>query len=175
MQDLIRDILAFSKIGKLTTRIPVNCNDIMERVIFNIEEAINASGATVSCDQLPTINGDPVLLGQVFQNLISNALKFRHKFRKLTVHVGVERKGAFWSFSITDNGIGISAQHFEKIFSIFQRLHTREEYAGTGIGLAICRKAIQQLGGTITVDSELDSGSVFRFMLPFTEVLLPLE
>lgn len=174
MQVLIRDILAFSKIGKLTTKIHVNCNDVMERVIFNIEESISASGASVTHEQLPTIIGDPVMLGQVFQNLICNALKFRHKNRPPTVHIGVERKGEFWSFSITDNGIGIAVQHFEKIFSIFQRLHTREEYAGTGIGLAICRKVIQQLDGTITVESELDRGSVFRFNLPFTDLKMPL-
>lgn len=168
MQHLIRDILAFSKIGKQPTIVPVNCNDIMERVIFNSEESITASGATVSRDQLPTVIGDPVLLGQVFQNLLSNSLKFRHKERLLSVHIGVERKGPFWSFSVTDNGIGIPAQHYEKIFSIFQQLHTHEEYAGTGIGLAICRKAIQQCGGSITVDSELGCGSVFRFLLPCT-------
>lgn len=165
MRDLIRDILDYSKSGTLT-EIPVNCNDVMERVIFNIQEAIHASGATVSCDLLPTINCDPVLLGQVFQNLISNALKFRHKERAPTVHVGIERQESCWSFSITDNGIGIADQHFEKIFSIFQRLHTRHEYAGTGIGLAICRKAIQRSGGTISVDSVLGSGSSFRFTLP---------
>ena len=173
MQNLIRDILAFSKIGKGLTQITVNCNEVMDRVLFHMEQSIATSGAAITREILPTIIGDPVLLGQVFQNLISNALKFRHKDRHLTVHIGVERRGSFWSFSIADNGIGISAQHFEKIFSIFQRLHTREEYAGTGIGLAICRKAIQQLGGTITVESELDSGSVFRFRLPCTDAQVP--
>ena len=166
MQHLIRDILDFSKIGKQLNAVPVDCNEIMERVIFNSEESISSSGATVSRDQLPTVIGDPVLVGQVFQNLLSNALKFRHKERPLTVHIGVERKGSFWSFSVTDNGIGIPAQHYDKIFSIFQQLHNSEEYAGTGIGLAICRKAIQQCGGSITVDSKVDVGSVFRFLLP---------
>jgi PAS domain S-box-containing protein len=168
MQNLIRDILAFSKIGKQVTEVQVNCNDILDRVIFNSEEGIAASGATISRDPLPTVIGDPVLLGQIFQNLFSNALKFRHKERPLHVHIGVEQQGVFWLFSVIDNGIGIHAQHYDKIFSIFHQLHTHDEYAGTGIGLAICRKAIQQFGGSISVDSELGSGSAFRFLLPCT-------
>jgi PAS domain S-box-containing protein len=165
MQELIRDILAFSKIGKLPTQIPVDCNEVIEKVLFNLQDIIADSGGQVTHDQLPTISGDPVLLGQVFQNLIGNALKFRHKERKPVVHVGVERCAAFWSFSVSDNGIGISPQYFEKIFGVFQRLHTRDDYAGTGIGLAICRKAVQQHGGTITVESEFGRGSIFRFTL----------
>lgn len=166
MQALIRDILAFSQIGKLPTRIPVDCNEVIERVIFDLRDIIVTSGAQVSRDQLPTIIGDPILLRQVFQNLIGNALKFRHKARPVLVHIGAEQRGAFWSFSVKDNGIGIEPQYFKKIFSIFQCLNPRETYSGTGIGLAICRKAIEQHGGTITVESELDRGSVFRFTVP---------
>ncbi len=169
MQNLIRDILAFSKIGKGLTQINVNCNEVMDRVLFHMEQSIATSGAAITREVLPTIIGDPVLLGQVFQNLISNALKFRHKDRQPTVHIGVERKGAFWSFSVADNGIGIPAQHFDKIFSVFQRLHSHDEYDGTGIGLAICRKAIHQFGGTISVDSIPGSGTTFRFVLPYAD------
>lgn len=166
MQALVRDILAFSKIGKMSTEIAVNCNVVVQRVIFNLEDSINASGAQITHELLPTIQGDPILLGQLFQNLLSNALKFRHVDRVPTVHIRVARKEDRWLFSITDNGIGIPTLHFEKIFCIFQRLHTHDNYVGTGIGLAICRKAVQKLGGTITVESELGVGSAFHIMLP---------
>jgi PAS domain S-box-containing protein len=165
MQELIRDILAFSKIGKLPTQVPVDCNEVIDKVLFNLQDIITDSRAAITRDQLPTVTGDPVLLGQIFQNLIGNAIKFRHKERSPVVHIGVERNGAFWSFSVKDNGIGISPQYHDKIFGVFQRLHTRDDYAGTGIGLAICRKAVQQHGGSITVESELGHGSIFRFML----------
>ena len=165
MQDLIRDILAFAKIGKLPNHALVNCNEVIEKALFNLKDIIADSGATVTRDELPTLIGEPVLLGQVFQNLIGNAIKFRHKDRRATVHVSVERSGAFWSFAITDNGIGILPQFYEKIFGVFQRLHSSNDYAGTGIGLAICRKSIQKHGGTISVNSVPGSGSVFRFML----------
>ncbi len=169
MQDLIRDILAFAKIGKLPNHALVDCNEVIEKALFNLKDIIANSGATVTRDQLPTLIGEPVLLGQVFQNLIGNAIKFRHKERPATVHISVERSGAFWSFAITDNGIGIQPQFYEKIFSVFQRLHSSDEYTGTGIGLAICRKAIQKHGGTITVNSVPGSGSVFRFLLSGNE------
>lgn len=169
MQGLIRDILAFSKIGKLPTQISVDCNEVIEKVLFNLREIIADSGAEISRDPLPTVIGDPVLLGQVFQNLISNGIKFRHKERNPAVHISAEKSGAFWSFSVKDNGIGIEPQYHDKIFGVFQRLHTRDEYSGTGIGLAICRKAIQQHRGTITVESQAGGGSVFRFLLPVGE------
>ena len=169
MQALIRDILAFAKIGKLPNHALVDCNEVIEKALFNLKDIIADSGATVTRDQLPTLIGEPVLLGQVFQNLISNAIKFRHKDRCPTVHVSVERRGAFWSFAVTDNGIGIPPQFYEKIFSVFQRLHSSDDYAGTGIGLAICRKAIQKHGGTISVQSVPGSGSVFRFQLSSSE------
>ena len=169
MQDLIRDILAFAKIGKLPNHALVDCNEVIEKALFNLKDIIADSGATVTRDQLPKLIGEPVLLGQVFQNLIGNAIKFRNKERPATVNISVERSGAFWSFAITDNGIGIQPQFYEKIFSVFQRLHSSDEYAGTGIGLAICRKAIEKHGGTITVNSVPGSGSVFRFLLSGNE------
>jgi PAS domain S-box-containing protein len=169
MQDLIRDILAFAKIGKLPNHALVDCNEVIEKTLFNLKEIIADSGAIITRDQLPTLIAEPVLLGQVFQNLIGNAIKFRHKERPATVHISVERSGAFWSFAVTDNGIGIPPQFYEKIFGVFQRLHSSDDYAGTGIGLAICRKAIQKHGGTITVNSVPEGGSVFRFLLSGNE------
>lgn len=165
MHELIRNILDFSKVGNLPIQAMVDCNEVLAKALYPLQGLIADSGAQVTWDLLPTVPGEPQLLGQVFQNLISNALKFRHKDRPATVHVSVERRGAWWSFAITDNGIGIGPEYFEKIFGLFQRLHTREDYAGTGIGLAICRKAIQKHGGTINVESQLDQGSVFRFTL----------
>lgn len=169
MQDLIRDILAFAKIGKRPAHALVDCNEVVDKAIFNLRDIIADSGAEVTRDQLPTLIGEPVLLGQVFQNLIGNAIKFRHKERRATVHVSVERRGAFWSFAVTDNGIGILPQFYEKIFGVFQRLHSSDDYTGTGIGLAICRKAIQKHGGTISVQSVPGSGSAFRFQLSSSE------
>ena len=169
MQDLIRDILAFAKIGNLPNHALVDCNEVIEKALYNLKDIIADSGAEITRDVLPTLIGEPVLLGQVFQNIIGNALKFRHKERRATVHISVERSGASWSFAITDNGIGIQPQFYEKIFGVFQRLHSSDDYAGTGIGLAICRKAIQKHGGTITVNSVPGSGSVFRFTLSGNE------
>ena len=170
MQQLIRDVLSYSKIGKLPTYIPVDCNALFDRVLFNLHDIIADSGAVVTRDELPTVMGDPFLLGQVFQNLLANALKFRHNDRIPTVHVGVKHEHAYWEFSVRDNGIGIASQYYEKIFSVFQRLNSREDYAGTGIGLAICRKAINHHHGTISVISEPQVGSVFRFLLPVTDL-----
>ncbi len=166
MQELIRDILAFSKIGKVPTRTLVDCDEVLEKALYNLQEIISTSEARITHDRLPTLIGDPILLGQVFQNLIGNALKFRHQERRPTVHIGAECSGPFFNFSIADNGIGIPLEFHDKIFGVFQRLHTREAYAGTGIGLAICRKAILNHGGTITVESGPECGSVFRFSLP---------
>ena len=148
----------------------MDCNALFDRVLFNLHDIIADSGAVVTRDELPTVMGDPFLLGQVFQNLLANALKFRHNDRIPTVHVGVEQEHAYWEFSVRDNGIGIASQYYEKIFSVFQRLNSREDYAGTGIGLAICRKAINHHHGTISVSSEPQVGSVFRFLLPVTDL-----
>jgi chemotaxis family two-component system sensor kinase Cph1 len=114
---------------------------------------------------LPTVNADRTQLLQVFQNLISNAIKYRSQ-RSPKIHVGTEEKGAEWLISVRDNGIGIAPQYADRIFRIFQRLHTRREYSGTGIGLAICKKIIERHSGRIWVESELDEGSTFYFTLP---------
>jgi chemotaxis family two-component system sensor kinase Cph1 len=123
------------------------------------------SGATITHDKLPTVTGDETQLGQLLQNLIGNALKYRNSKRPV-IHVGARRDGASWLFWVTDNGIGIDPQYREKIFVIFQRLHTREEYDGTGIGLAVCKKIVERHGGKIWVDSTPGQGSTFYFTVP---------
>jgi hypothetical protein len=165
MQELIRDLLAFSKIGKLPEPVAVDCNEVLERVLFNLQGSIESSAAEVTHGPLPVVHGDMVLLGQLFQNLIGNGIKFRHRDRRPVIRIEAEHLANAWRFTIADNGIGIAPEHQERIFGVFQRLHNREDYPGTGIGLAICRKVVQQHGGSITVDSAPDQGSRFIFTI----------
>ncbi len=119
----------------------------------------------ITHDPLPTITSNPVELTQVFQNLIGNAIKFKGE-RKPEIHVGAQRQAGGWLFTVRDNGIGIDPQFAERIFMIFQRLHTREQYPGTGIGLAICKKVVERHGGRIWVESQPGTGSTFCFTIP---------
>ncbi|HEX5219673.1 MAG TPA: ATP-binding protein [Verrucomicrobiae bacterium] len=166
MQTLIDDLLAYSR---LTTREaplePTDCSAVVDEVLSNLSQAIAESKAIVTRDPLPTVKADQIQLLQVFQNLISNGIKYRSQ-RTPKIHVGVEDRGNDWLFVVRDNGIGIAPQYAERIFRIFQRLHTRKEYSGTGIGLAICKKIIERHGGKIWVESELEEGSTFNFTLP---------
>ena len=127
--------------------------------------AIDESGATVTHDALPTLPADEVQLAQLFQNLMGNALKFRSATQP-RIHVGVCDKGGFFEFQVRDNGIGIEPQYYERIFMVFQRLHNKGEYPGTGIGLAICKKVVERHGGRIWVESRPGHGSSFFFTLP---------
>jgi signal transduction histidine kinase len=166
MQTLIDDLLTYSR---LTTREaalePVNASEILREALVNLELAIRESRAVVSSDPLPTIKADHTQILQVLQNLISNAIKYRSD-RTPKIHISAEDKKSEWLFSVSDNGIGIAPQYTDKIFRIFQRLHTRKEYSGTGIGLAICKKVIERHGGSIWVESEPEEGSTFFFTLP---------
>jgi chemotaxis family two-component system sensor kinase Cph1 len=126
---------------------------------------IEETGAVVTHDSLPTVTADDSLLGQLFQNLIGNAIKFRGNEPPF-IHISASRNGSGWTFSIRDNGIGIAPEDAERIFVIFQRLHRREEYPGTGIGLAVCKKIVEYHGGRIWVESELGKGATFYFTLP---------
>jgi len=130
-----------------------------------LRSAIQESGAAVSHGELPVIAADRSQLLQVLQNLIANGIKFRGK-EPPAISVGAEKQDGEWQFTVTDNGIGIATEHQELIFVIFQRLHTRTEYAGNGIGLAICKKIIENHGGRIWVESRLGQGSTFKFTLP---------
>ena len=166
MQGLVRDILAYSKVGKAPAPQEVDCEALIEKVLYNLQQVIDDTGADIQRARLPTVVGDPVLIGQVFQNLIGNAIKFRAKGVKPVIAIGAERDERAWRFSVADNGIGIAAEYHERIFRVFQRLHTASEYAGTGIGLAICRKAIEHHGGTISLTSAPGQGATFTFSIP---------
>jgi PAS domain S-box-containing protein len=169
MQSLISDLLAYSRVGSRgETLEKVELEGVMARTTDVLRSAIEESGATVTHDPLPAVHADPVQIGQVLQNLVGNALKFRGQAPP-HVHVGVERRDAEWVISVHDNGIGIAPEYAQRIFVIFQRLHTRAEYEGTGIGLAICKKIVERHGGRIWVESQPGHGSTFYFTLPAGE------
>jgi PAS domain S-box-containing protein len=169
MKQLIEDLLAYSRVGTKGKEFkPVAVEAALKRAITNLRAAIDESGAGVTCDPLPTIEGDEMQLAQVFQNLMGNALKFRGE-RTPRIHVGALEEGAAWHITVADNGIGIEPQYYERIFMLFQRLHTMGEYPGTGIGLAICKKVVERHGGRIWVSSTPGEGSQFHFTLPKKE------
>jgi len=163
MQILLHDLLEYSRVvtrGKPFTWI--NCKDVVEQSMANLKIAIEECGASVTYDVLPTIMGDEGQLVQLFQNLIGNAIKF-HREEAPQVHISAKRRNNIMTFSVKDNGIGIDPQHSQSIFEIFRRLHTREEYPGTGMGLAICKKIVERHGGHISAQSQPGEGSIFYF------------
>jgi PAS domain S-box-containing protein len=166
MQGLINDLLSYSRVGTRRKAFQAaDSNVIFQQALANLEVAVTETGAVVTHDDLPVVQADAAQLAQVFQNLLSNALKFRGP-EQPRIHVGVRRQGGTWRFRIQDNGIGIQPEYFERIFILFQRLHTRNEYAGSGIGLAICKKIVERHGGCIGVESEPGRGSTFFFTIP---------
>jgi PAS domain S-box-containing protein len=166
MQALIADLLDYSRIGTRGKHFrPSSCEAVLERVLAGLKLTISESGATVSHDPLPTVLGDDVQLGQLFQNLLVNAIKFRTETPPL-IHLSTQRNGNLWTFSVRDNGIGIAPEYAERIFMIFQRLHSKNEYPGTGIGLAVCKKIVERHGGRIWVQSQPGSGATFFFTMP---------
>jgi PAS domain S-box-containing protein len=166
MKQLIEDLLAYSRVGtKGKDFKPVEVEKSLRRALTNLKAALDEAGAVVTHDPLPTLQADEVQLAQLFQNLIGNALKFRSASVP-RIHVGVVEKEDFFEFSVRDNGIGIEPQYFERIFMVFQRLHNKGEYPGTGIGLAICKKVVERHGGQIRVESQPGQGSSFIFTLP---------
>jgi signal transduction histidine kinase len=166
MQALINDLLGFSRVGQaMRDPVPVSCAAALDQARANLSGEIAACGATIEIGALPVVRGEESLVVAVFQNLLSNALKF-HGEQIPRIVVSARREGADWLFSVADNGIGIEPEFAERIFIIFQRLHGRSEYPGTGIGLAMCRKIIEYHGGRIWLDTSVETGSRFCFTLP---------
>ena len=170
MQQLINDLLAFSRVGRTSGPLqPVDLDEALRRALANLGAAIEESGAKVEVDELPTVRGEVTLLALVFQNLIGNAIKFRSEAAP-EVSIGLERRDGDWLISCSDNGIGIDPEYAERVFVIFQRLHAKDEYPGTGIGLAMCRKIVEYHGGRIWLDADAaDPGTTFRMTLPALE------
>ena len=168
MQVLIKDLLEYSKVGAAGKEFqPTDCSFVITQAISNLRAAIEEQQAIITYDNLPTIMADASQLSRLFQNLIGNAIKFHGRY-KPRVHISAGKKANEWIFSIRDNGIGIDSGNIERIFVIFQRLHSREKYSGTGIGLAICKRIVERHGGHIWVESETGKGSTFFFTMPVT-------
>ncbi|MCX6917313.1 MAG: PAS domain S-box protein, partial [Verrucomicrobia bacterium] len=166
MQTLIDDLLAYSRVGARSKPLEtIASSSPLDKARRNLAARIKETAAVITNDELPTVRADPAQLLLVFQNLLSNALKF-HRADSPSVHVAAQDRGSEWMFSVKDNGIGIEPQHAERIFVIFQRLHTREEYPGTGIGLAICKRIVERHGGKIWLESEPGKGATFFFTIP---------
>ncbi|SDJ35895.1 sensor histidine kinase [Streptomyces indicus] len=167
MQILINDLLAFSRVGRVDSDLSeVDLEESFKGALDSLSVALEETGARVEHDPLPTITGSPHQLGLLWQNLLSNALKFRAPDRPPHIKVTVAQEGEQWRFTVRDNGIGIAPEFREKVFIIFQRLHTRDAYPGTGIGLAMCKKAVEFHGGTIHVDPVEGDGAAISFTLP---------
>jgi signal transduction histidine kinase len=169
MQQLIDDLLSFSRVGTRSKVLePIDCDRVLSQVLDNLQVAIAESNAVVTHEPLPTVLGDEIQLIQLLQNLINNAIKFRRE-EPPRVHVSAVNRDNEWIFSVRDNGIGMEADYFERIFIIFQRLHSRSEYPGTGIGLAVCKKIVERHAGRIWVESTLGVGTTFYFTIPVTD------
>jgi len=169
MQGLISDLLSYSRLSTGGQSFqPVDCEAVFATALRNIAAAAQESGARITHAPLPNVSGDAVQLTQLFQNLLANAIKFRRD-EPPEIDVRARPEGAVWRFSVQDNGIGIAPEYSEKVFVLFQRLHGRSSYAGTGIGLAICKKVVERHGGRIWVESSLGRGSTFYFTIPRSE------
>jgi PAS domain S-box-containing protein len=172
MWNLVNDLLTYSRVGMRNNEFePTDSEVALAQSVSDLKVAIEENGALVTHDPLPTVMADRPQLGQLFGNLIGNAIKFRGS-EPPRIHISASRTGNGWTFSVRDNGIGIAPEYAERIFVIFQRLHHREEYAGTGIGLAVCKKIVERHGGRIWVKSEVGKGATFYFILPVVKAEL---
>lgn len=167
METLVRDLLAYTQVATFDAPLEVvDANEAMKAALANLSGAIADSGAQITTGPLPALPVNGTHLQQLFQNLIGNAIKYRSPERSPAVHLGAERQNGYWVFSVVDNGIGIDPKYKENIFGLFKRLHSSDEYSGTGIGLAICQRIVDRYHGRIWVESEPGQGSTFRFTLP---------
>jgi light-regulated signal transduction histidine kinase (bacteriophytochrome) len=172
MRTMIEDLLDYSRVGR--GDMEMEATDLTEAVataLENLAISIQESGVEVQIGELPPVSGVPSLLLRLFQNLIGNAIKFRGD-RKPVIQIGAEQDGETWKLFVRDNGIGIESQHLERVFQVFQRLHRRDEYEGSGIGLAVCRKIVERHGGQLWVESVKDEGSTFWLTFPVDESVL---
>ncbi len=166
MQNLIDDLLKVSQVGTECREFKrIDLGQVFEAATSNLKVMIEETGTKITCAPLPTVKADSTELMQVFQNLIANAIKFRNA-EPPQIHVSADKCGQEWLIEVRDNGIGIKPEFKERIFVMFQRLHTRNEYPGTGAGLTICKKIVERHGGRVWVDSNLGKGSTFYFTLP---------
>ena len=166
MQALIRDLLAYSRIGKQEqTRSNIDLNQLIETAIIDLQGIIQETQAEIIIGDLPTVSINPTEISQLLRNLISNSLKFRSK-QKPRIEITSELKQDRYSISVKDNGIGIEPEYHSKIFQVFKRLHSQEQYSGSGVGLSICQKIVERHQGKIEVESQLGKGSTFSFTLP---------
>lgn len=169
MTQLIDDLLTYSRVDRAeSTFVEVNCNIIAHQVVHRLDSAIADKNAKITIDPLPSIYGNPLQLGQLFQNLLENALKYSRPHQQPSIHLAAieDSDQSKWVFTCQDNGIGIEPAYFEQIFFAFKRLHSQTEYTGTGIGLALCKKIVQRHGGEIWLESTYGQGSTFYFSLP---------
>jgi light-regulated signal transduction histidine kinase (bacteriophytochrome) len=166
MQTLIGDLLQLSRVGSGGKSFEtIDCHEVLSETLSMLERSVSERRATITHAPLPKVNADRAQMVQLFQNLIDNAIKYCPN-ETPAVHISADRTGESWTFSVKDNGIGIDPDYTERIFEIFQRLHTREEYPGTGIGLALCKKIVERHAGRIWVESQVGIGSTFHFTLP---------
>jgi light-regulated signal transduction histidine kinase (bacteriophytochrome) len=165
MKVLIKDLLDYSRIGGKKDKEKVDCNIILQQVLADLDVAIKETSTEIKTGPLPVFYGYPTEIKLLFQNLIINAIKFRKKEVSPRIKIDAVRNNGHWKFACNDNGIGIEREHRDRIFIIFQRLHTRTEYEGSGIGLAHCKKIVELHGGRIWIESEPGEGSTFYFTI----------
>lgn len=166
MQAIINDLLTLSRVSTRNTAFSrADAKLALDKALANLRLVIAETGATIICDSLPALNADGSQLTQLFQNLVGNAIKFRGS-NPPRIEIGAEQQDGEWVFHVRDNGIGIAPEYFERIFLMFQRLHTKKEYPGTGIGLTICKKVVERHGGRIWIESEPGKGTTFYFTIP---------
>jgi light-regulated signal transduction histidine kinase (bacteriophytochrome) len=167
MQRLINDLLEFSRVGRLVSEVSdVDLEECLGMALANLESLREEAAAEITWDTLPHVRGEAPLLTQLLQNLVGNALKFQAEGRPCRIRIEAVRNGAEWEFSCADNGIGIEPEYADRVFVIFQRLHPKDVYGGTGIGLAMCKKIVEYHGGRIWVDPEVAEGATIRWTLP---------